>query len=137
VFEVTEGVIMHNQDAAVSLMNQVRDDGIKLHMDDFGTGYSSLSALDTLPVDALKIDRSFVKRMRTNERSRELVRLMVMMGARFGVSVIAEGIETEEEAAELDKLGSPLVQGYLFSRPVPATQLLQFFPTGGARAAES
>jgi diguanylate cyclase (GGDEF)-like protein len=128
VLEVTEGVVMHHESDAVSLMHQLRDDGFKLHIDDFGTGFSSLSALDTLPVDALKIDRSFVNRMRTNARSRELVRLMVLMGKRFGVSAIAEGIETEEEAATLAELGCPLVQGYLFGRPVPAAEALQFFP---------
>ncbi len=122
VFEVTEGVIMHNQEVAVSFLGALRKEGVELHVDDFGTGHSSLSALHELPVGALKIDRSFVQRMRTSTRSRELVGLMVTMGARFGISVIAEGIETEAEAEALAELGCPLVQGYLFARPVPAAE---------------
>ncbi|MFN8073904.1 MAG: EAL domain-containing protein [Kineosporiaceae bacterium] len=122
VFEVTEGVIMHHQDVAASFMRAVREEGVQLHVDDFGTGHSSLSSLHELPVDALKIDRSFVQRMQASDRSRELVGLMVTMGVRFGLDVIAEGIETEDEAAALAELGCPLVQGYLFSRPVPAAE---------------
>lgn len=137
VFEVTEGVIMHQQDVAVSFLRQLRDEGVELHVDDFGTGHSSLSSLHELPVGALKIDRSFVQRMQTSRRSRELVGLMVTMGARFGLDVIAEGIETQAEAALLAEMGCPLAQGYLFSRPVPvaeATRLLlaQASVTSGA-----
>jgi diguanylate cyclase (GGDEF)-like protein/PAS domain S-box-containing protein len=126
VIEVTEGVIMQNQEAASLLMRQLGDAGIKLHVDDFGTGYSSLSALHTFPIDAFKIDRSFVHQMRTDERSQELVSLMINMGARLGIAVIAEGIETEEDAAVLADLGCPLVQGYLFSRPVPGDRAARF-----------
>jgi diguanylate cyclase (GGDEF)-like protein/PAS domain S-box-containing protein len=127
VFEVTEGVIMHNQDAASTLMRQLRDDAIKLHMDDFGTGYSSLSALHKFPIDALKIDRSFVARLRADPRSLELVRVMIAMGLNLGMEVIAEGVETEPDAATLAELGCPLVQGYLFSRPVPTMGVPRFF----------
>lgn len=122
IFEVTEGVIMHNQDVAVSFLRQLRDEGIEFQIDDFGTGHSSLSALHELPVAALKIDRSFIQRMQASARSRELVGLMITMGARFGLTVIAEGVETEDEAAALAELGCPFVQGYLFSRPVPAAE---------------
>ena len=122
IFEVTEGVIMHNQDVAVSFLRQLRDEGIEFQIDDFGTGHSSLSALHELPVTALKIDRSFIQRMQTSTRSRELVSLMIAMGSRFGLTVIAEGVETEEEAAALAELDCPFVQGYLFSRPVPAAE---------------
>jgi EAL domain-containing protein (putative c-di-GMP-specific phosphodiesterase class I) len=122
VFEVTEGVIMHHQDVAADFMRDLRAEGVELHVDDFGTGHSSLSSLHELPVDALKIDRSFVARMQSSQRSRELVGIMVTMGARFGLDVIAEGIETEDEAAALAELECPLVQGYLFSRPVPASE---------------
>ena len=122
IFEVTEGVIMHNQDVAVSFLRQLRDEGVEFQIDDFGTGHSSLSALHELPVSALKIDRSFIQRMKTSSRSRELVGLMITMGGRFGLTVIAEGVETEDEATALAELGCPLVQGYLFSRPVPAPE---------------
>jgi diguanylate cyclase len=128
VFEVTEDVIMDNQDAASHLLRQLRDDGIRLHIDDFGTGYSSLAALHSFPVDALKIDRSFVRRMESDARSRELVRIMIAMGLNLGIEVIAEGIETEQEAAILAELGCPLVQGHLFSRPIRATEITCLFP---------
>jgi len=126
VIEVTEGVIVHNGDAAIDIMHQLCDDGFTLHLDDFGTGYSSLSTIHAFPISALKIDRSFVRRMLTDPRSRELVALMINLGSRIGLSVIAEGIETEEDAAVLSELGCPLVQGYLFSRPVPAADAAGF-----------
>jgi diguanylate cyclase (GGDEF)-like protein/PAS domain S-box-containing protein len=126
VIEVTEGVIMHNCDAAINIMQRLCEDGFKLHLDDFGTGYSSLSTIHAFPISALKIDRSFVRRMQTDLRGRELVAVMISMGSRLGLSVIAEGIETEADAAFLSELGCPLVQGYFFSRPVPAPDAAEF-----------
>jgi len=126
VIEVTEGIIVQNGDAAINIMHQLCEDGFTLHLDDFGTGYSSLSTIHAFPISALKIDRSFVRRMRTDQRGRELVALMITMGCRLGLSVIAEGIETEEDAAVLSELDCPLVQGYLFSRPVPAPDAAEF-----------
>jgi diguanylate cyclase (GGDEF)-like protein/PAS domain S-box-containing protein len=123
VFEITEGVIMQNPDAAGRVMRHLRDDGFPLHVDDFGTGYSSLASLHTFPIDALKIDRSFIVRMTVDSRSRELVRIMIAMGRNLGVDVIAEGVETEEQAAMLAEMACPAVQGYLFARPLPAPQV--------------
>jgi EAL domain-containing protein (putative c-di-GMP-specific phosphodiesterase class I) len=120
IFEMTEGVIMHNRESATELMRRFAADGIKLHVDDFGTGYSSLEALHQFPIDALKIDRSFIDRMSVDARSVELVRVMIEMGRTLGLDVIAEGIETEEQAEQLWKLGCAHVQGYRFSRPVRA-----------------
>ncbi|UZN04784.1 EAL domain-containing protein [Cellulomonas sp. S1-8] len=137
VFEVTEGVIMHYQDVAVSFLGQLREEGVEMHVDDFGTGHSSLSALHELPVGALKIDRSFVQRMQTSRRSRELVGLMVTMGARFGLDVIAEGIETEAEAATLAELGCPFAQGFLFARPMPAADATRLLLAQAALTAGS
>jgi len=126
IIEVTEGVIVDHGDAAIDIMQQLCDDGFKLHLDDFGTGYSSLSTIHAFPISALKIDRSFVRRMVTDPRSRELVALMINLGSSIGLSVIAEGIETEADATILSELGCPLVQGYLFSRPVPAADAAGF-----------
>ncbi|HEU5110902.1 MAG TPA: EAL domain-containing protein, partial [Micromonosporaceae bacterium] len=123
IFEMTEGVIMHNRESATGLMRQFAADGIKLHVDDFGTGYSSLEALHQFPIDALKIDRSFINRMSVDARSVELVRVMIAMARTLDLNVIAEGIETEEQAEQLWKLGCPHVQGYLFSRPVPPARV--------------
>ncbi|MBT8224403.1 MAG: EAL domain-containing protein [Dactylosporangium sp.] len=131
VFEVTEGVVMHNQEEASALMRQLRDDTVQLHIDDFGTGHSSLAALHAFPIDALKIDRSFVARMRIDPRSRELVRIMIGMGLSLGMDVVAEGVETEEEAAALADLDCPSVQGYLFSPPIPADSVPGLLPPTG------
>jgi diguanylate cyclase (GGDEF)-like protein len=135
VFELTEGVIMHSQEAAVEVMRQLHADSFKLHVDDFGTGHSSLSTVHTFPVDALKIDRSFVARMRDDPRSRAFVRIMIDMGTSLGIEVIAEGIETDDEAAMLGEMNCPRAQGHLFSRAVPASAIARFFPPRSALAA--
>ena len=118
--EVTEGVIMHDMRQATQRLARLRDMGVEVHIDDFGTGYSSLEALHDLPFDAIKIDRSFVSRLVTSSRSRELVRTIVTMGLNLNLRVIAEGIETTEERDLVRELGCTHGQGYLYSWPVPA-----------------
>jgi diguanylate cyclase (GGDEF)-like protein len=120
--EITEGVIMHDVQQATRLLGRLREMGVEVHIDDFGTGYSSLEALHDLPFDALKIDRSFVSRLTTSLRSRELVRTIVTMGLNLKLQVIAEGIETPEERELVRELGCTHAQGYLYSRPVPADE---------------
>jgi diguanylate cyclase (GGDEF)-like protein len=122
VLEITEGVIMHDVELARTLLASFHDLGTELHIDDFGTGYSSLDALHNLPIDALKIDRSFIARMGTGTKSRELVRTIVMMAGNLGLDVIAEGIETEPQYEYLRGLSCQYGQGFLFSRAVPADQ---------------
>ena len=121
--EITEGVIMHDVKLAASMLAQLKTLGIQVHVDDFGTGYSSLEALHDLPIDALKIDRSFVGRLGTSARSRELVRTIVTMGRNLDLDVIAEGIETAVEEEILQELGCTHGQGYRYSRPVPGPSL--------------
>jgi len=120
--EITEGVIMHDVRQATQLLAGFSEMGIEVHIDDFGTGYSSLEALHDLPFTALKIDRSFVSRLTTSPRSRELVRTIVTMGLNLDLQVIAEGIETGEELDLVRQLGCTHGQGYLYSRPVPADE---------------
>jgi EAL domain-containing protein (putative c-di-GMP-specific phosphodiesterase class I) len=91
-----------------------------LHIDDFGTGYSSLSYLQRFDADALKVDRSFVTKMSDSKDSAELVRTIVNMAHNLGMKVVAEGVETAEQYTLLRALGCEYVQGYLFSKPVPA-----------------
>jgi diguanylate cyclase (GGDEF)-like protein len=124
--EITEGVIMHDLRPATRLLTGLTELGVQVHIDDFGTGYSSLEALHDLPFDALKIDRSFVARLTTSSRSRELVRTIVTMGLNLDLQVIAEGIETEAELALVRELGCTHGQGYLYSRPVPAGELTAY-----------
>ncbi len=121
--EITEGVVMHHPDVANKLLHQIHNRGVRLHIDDFGTGYSSLEALHRFPIEALKIDRSFVSRVGRDERSTELLRTMVMMGRSLGMDVIAEGIETSEQCEHLSALHCGYGQGYLFSRPVAGSEV--------------
>ena len=123
--EITEGVIMHNPEAAQKLLTELRAMGFALHVDDFGTGYSSLDALHRFPVEALKIDQSFVARLETDARSRELVRTIIMMGDNLKMEVIAEGIETVAQEGILRDLGCTSGQGYLYSRPLPAAKIVE------------
>ena len=124
--EITEGVIMHDVRHATRVIADLTAMGVEVHIDDFGTGYSSLEALHDLPFDALKIDRSFVSRLTSNARSRDLVRTIVTMGLNLNLKVIAEGIETSEEHRLVRELGCTHGQGYLFSRPVPAEEFRAF-----------
>jgi diguanylate cyclase (GGDEF)-like protein/PAS domain S-box-containing protein len=124
--EITETALMDSPTAAAKLLQQLRDFGVKIYLDDFGTGYSSLSHLHRLPVDALKIDRSFVKSLGLPDRP-AIVESILALARTMNTSVVAEGIETELQANELERLGCTHVQGYLFARPMPqaaATRML-------------
>jgi diguanylate cyclase (GGDEF)-like protein len=121
-FEITEGVIMNNVSLARKMLEDLHDLGCELHIDDFGTGYSSLEALHRLPIDALKIDRSFVARLGVDAKSSALVHTIVLMGGNLGLQLIAEGVETEDQRDHLLRLGCAYGQGHLFSEPVPAEQ---------------
>jgi EAL domain-containing protein (putative c-di-GMP-specific phosphodiesterase class I) len=97
--------------------------GVRIALDDFGTGYSSLALLKDLPLDALKIDQSFVRRL-DEGANRHLIRVMVAIGAELGLDVVAEGIETETDRERLLELGITRMQGYLFARPMPEEEFL-------------
>ncbi|WP_345509257.1 EAL domain-containing protein [Phytohabitans houttuyneae] len=121
-FEITEGVIMNNIGLARKMLEDLHNLGCELHIDDFGTGYSSLEALHRLPIDALKIDRSFVARLGVDTKSSALVHTIVLMGGNLGLQLIAESVETEEQREHLLRLGCAYGQGHLFSEPVPADE---------------
>jgi EAL domain-containing protein (putative c-di-GMP-specific phosphodiesterase class I) len=114
--EITESVVMENAEAAAQMFKQLRSLGVQLSIDDFGTGYSSLSYLHRFPLNYLKIDRSFVTRLTTDDNA--IVRTISTLARNLGMEVIAEGIETEEQFQQLKMLGCEYGQGYLFSRPV-------------------
>jgi diguanylate cyclase (GGDEF)-like protein len=115
--EITETALMTNPEEAAKALKQLRDFGVKIYLDDFGTGYSSLSHLHNLPVDALKIDRSFVQSLLLPDRP-AIVESILALARTLHTSVVAEGIETEAQARELERLGCTRAQGYLFSRAV-------------------
>jgi EAL domain-containing protein (putative c-di-GMP-specific phosphodiesterase class I) len=97
--------------------------GVELAIDDFGTGYSSLSHLSTLPIDCLKIDRSFVSRLESGSNEAAVVRSIVLLGSSLGKAVVAEGIETPQQLQQLQDMGCRLGQGYLLARPAPASEV--------------
>ena len=119
--EITESTLMQRLDSALEVMAQLREIGVGLSVDDFGTGYSSLSYLSTLPITSLKIDRSFVQRLQSDSadsKDAEVVRAVITLGQALGKIVIAEGIETPDQMAQLLALGCELGQGYLLARPL-------------------
>lgn len=116
--EITESAIMENPESATVMLLQLKDLGCELHMDDFGTGYSSLSYLHRFPFDLLKIDRSFISRMDFNGKDLEIVRALITLARNLNIDVIAEGLETAEQLAQLRALQCKYGQGYFFSKPV-------------------
>ncbi len=128
--EITETTLMGRLDVALKTLGELRNAGVQCSIDDFGTGYSSLAYLSTLPIDSLKIDRSFVMGMDQQPQNVEIVRAVNNLGKSLGHRVIAEGIETPQQLALLRTLGVALGQGYLLSRPLRADQLLPLLLTG-------
>ncbi len=121
--EITENLLMHNIEEGLAKITELKELGVSLSIDDFGTGFSSMMYLKRLPVDELKIDRSFVDDVDSNESDRIIVETIASLGRRFGLEVIAEGVETESQLALLRKLGIRYIQGYLFGRPVRLEEL--------------
>lgn len=120
--EVTEGVLMRRPEVALHLMQELHDSGLRLHIDDFGTGYSSLETLHRFPVDAFKIDRSFIRGLASGDRSTELITALVDLGRSLGVAVVAEGVETDDQLELLQRIGCLTGQGYLFMPAVTGEQ---------------
>ena len=126
--EITESVLMENAPRSIDMLNQLKEHDIKVCVDDFGTGYSSLSYLHTFPIDTLKVDRSFVNDMGRNYKNMEIIRTITMLAHNLKLDVIAEGVETAEQHAQLSALGCQYAQGFYFSRPVDsndASNLIQ------------
>jgi diguanylate cyclase (GGDEF)-like protein/PAS domain S-box-containing protein len=121
--EVTESTAMADRDTGFRALRELSDAGVRIAIDDFGTGYASLDHLREMPADILKIDRSFVAGMAANSPDSALVAAAIAMGRALDMEVIAEGIETSEQVADLRELGCPLGQGYLFARPLPPEEL--------------
>ena len=134
--EITESVVMENAEAAAQMFKLLRSLGVQLSIDDFGTGYSSLSYLHRFPLNYLKIDRSFVMRL-TTDNDNAIVRTISTLARNLGMEVIAEGIETEEQHQQLKMLGCEYGQGYLFSRPVDSRSVLHLLAQDSNRDAGS
>jgi diguanylate cyclase (GGDEF)-like protein/PAS domain S-box-containing protein len=121
--ELTESLIMQNAESAISALNDIKAMGVYISVDDFGTGYSSLSYLHRFPLDTLKVDRSFVKDIDTDLYDRAIAKTIITMAHSLNLNVIAEGVETEEQLAILNGFNCEQMQGYLFSKPLPAAEI--------------
>jgi diguanylate cyclase (GGDEF)-like protein/PAS domain S-box-containing protein len=124
--EITESALIESGDAATATLNGLREAGLQLHMDDFGSGYSSLSYLHRLPFEWLKIDRCFIMEMHTNDAKKPIVQAIVTLGHLLGMKVAAEGVETSADVEYLRELGCDFLQGFFFSRPLPAEQIAAY-----------
>ncbi|NNG44496.1 EAL domain-containing protein [Pseudoalteromonas sp. NEC-BIFX-2020_002] len=124
--EVTESVVMDEMNAVIETLQELKEFGIQVAIDDFGTGFSSLSYLQKLPIDRLKIDRTFIKDLPEKD-SGAIAALVVALGAQLGLKTIAEGVETQEQADLLRELGCDEVQGFMYAKPMPEAQLIQYF----------
>jgi diguanylate cyclase (GGDEF)-like protein len=124
--EITEGIFIEDLHYLIPVLHDIRRLGVKLSMDDFGTGYSSLSLLKQLPIDELKIDKSFIENITTHDEDRLMVLNIIDIAQNLGIQVVAEGIEDEQQSLMLIDLGCNLQQGYFFCRPVTLEQLVDF-----------
>ena len=122
--EITESALAEREDEALLTMRQLRDLGLRLAVDDFGTGYSSLAQLKRFPIDVLKIDQGFIRDIPQSEDDMAISAAIIAMGHSMGLSVLAEGVETEGQLAFLRERGCDSYQGYLCSRPVPADEFV-------------
>ena len=128
--ELTESLLMNNAAGAIDTLIKLHEAGIQFSIDDFGTGYSSLSYLKRFPISSLKIDQSFVHDLSSESEDEAIVAAIIALGHSLGLNVIAEGVETTEQLAQLRKMGCNEMQGYLFSRPVPAAEMTYLLQNG-------
>jgi EAL domain-containing protein (putative c-di-GMP-specific phosphodiesterase class I) len=129
MFEITESVLLADWDLSISLMQALKERGIKLAIDDFGTGYSSLSYLHRFPVDTLKIDRSFVAAIGTVREKPEIIRTVLALARDLRLDIVAEGVETTAQFQHLLELGCEYAQGFLFAKPLTAREATGFLNT--------
>ena len=136
LLEITESAYTQDSAQIISKVNRLRDLGFHIEMDDFGTGYSSLNMISTLPIDALKLDMTFIRNAFKNGGDTRLIEVIIDIADYLSVPVIAEGVETKEQLDALKAMGCDLVQGYYFSKPVPAPEYERFLEEKKRRVAE-
>ena len=120
--EITESLIMDNLDDSIAKMHAIKLLGVGFSIDDFGTGYSSLSYLQKMPLDQLKIDQAFVRNLVDDSQDTAIIRIILALGNSLGLTVIAEGVETEVQRNYLNKYGCSVFQGFLFGKPMPRAE---------------
>ena len=124
--EVTESVFMENMQGAIDILHKLHQLGVELAVDDFGTGYSSLSYLRQFPIDRLKVDQSFIRNALVNNDDKMITRTIITLGHSLDLKVIAEGVETAEHESFLRELNCDEVQGFKYSKPIPADKFWDF-----------
>jgi EAL domain-containing protein (putative c-di-GMP-specific phosphodiesterase class I) len=124
--EITETTTQANTFMATSILNRLRDHGCKILMDDFGSGFSNLLQLNSLPFDAVKIDKCLIDGIATDEKAKEIVKLVIALCKTNNLAVIAEGVDSEEKVAILHKIGCDVIQGFYYSEPLPLQKALEF-----------
>ena len=134
LLEITESAYSDNSQQIINNVTLLRENGFKIEMDDFGSGYSSLNMLCSLPIDALKLDMEFIKNICDNKKEYRLVGIMIDIARLLDVPVIAEGVETKEQFELLEDLGCDIIQGYYFSKPIPADDLTVLAKAGVGRS---
>ncbi|KYG91035.1 hypothetical protein A0U40_16625 [[Bacillus] sp. KCTC 13219] len=127
ILEITKNVTIEDRDAAKNRMVELRAMGFSISIDDLGTGYSSFAYLQNLPVHQIKIDRQFIRNISINQNSAAIVQTIVQLGKTIDLQVVAEGVETQEEWNILKQFGCDSIQGFYFSRPLPANEINKLF----------
>ena len=125
-FEITESFFMDNIEENIKKISELREKGFKFSIDDFGTGYSSLSYLKRLPIDMIKIDKSFISGLPGSSEDKALVKTIIVMAKELNFEIVAEGVETEEQAKFLKSQKCNVYQGYLYSMPLPNEEFIEF-----------
>lgn len=128
-FEITESIIMKSAEKNINTLEKLKKLGVSLALDDFGTGYSSLSYLRTLPIDVLKIDKSFIDGIVIEEKSEYIINSIVELSHYLSLLVVAEGVETKEQLNFLKRISCDVIQGYYFSRPVEFNEAIRMIST--------
>jgi EAL domain-containing protein (putative c-di-GMP-specific phosphodiesterase class I) len=131
--EITESVLLDVRGTALSMLQSLREIGVRVSLDDFGTGYSSLGYLRSFPFDKIKIDQSFVRGASSDAVGRAIVRVIASLGKSLGIATVAEGVETEEQMARVASDGCTDIQGYLISRPLPPGEINGFLRSRNKR----
>jgi EAL domain-containing protein (putative c-di-GMP-specific phosphodiesterase class I) len=134
--EITESTAMNDPDRTLQILYAFKDEGVRLAIDDFGTGYSSLSRLRYMPVDVLKIDRTFIREVHTDLQSASMVSAIIALASNLEMQPLAEGIETRDEWRFLVDRGCPYGQGFYFSRPVPGEDITAMHRRAGLHVVE-
>jgi EAL domain-containing protein (putative c-di-GMP-specific phosphodiesterase class I) len=123
--EVTESFLINDSPRVAAQLQGLKEMGVRISLDDFGTGYSSLNCLEQYPFDTVKIDRSFIQKLTKREETRATVRAIIELASSFGMTTIAEGIETRAQLRAVAQLGCAEAQGYLFSEPKPLDEIMR------------